>query len=354
MDHPRSQFFRTVPPSEIVDWETLRDANSSAGLPGQVRIWRGDITRLKIPAIVAAANRDLAGCMIPGHCIDAAIFSAAGPQLFNACKPLAPCDVGEAKITPGFLLPSEFVIHTVGPEITSRGDVRKKDIHALSRCYTSVLSLAKDHGLRAVSFCCISTGVYGFPKEKAAHIALSTTREFLLNHPSSFDLVIFNVFTSEDERIYHDIWDILIVIVNTVLLSFDRTERTLLSTEEVESFENELLTSIKWIQEADSILICAGAGLSIFPGLNPYGSSSDFLKLYPGLLKEGYSTSYECMGLFYDPRVPPEKKWGYLLTHMFEMRYRHRPHQGYRDLFALAKSKDRENDPGYFRLNLQR
>ncbi|WP_294581304.1 protein-ADP-ribose hydrolase [uncultured Thomasclavelia sp.] len=173
----------------------------------QLLVWKGDITRLKVDAIVNAANNRMEGCFVPGHhCIDNAIHSYAGIQLRNKCheimnkqKYLEP--TGKAKITKGYNLPCKYILHTVGPIIT--GKVSKKDEDLLASCYQSCLRLAEAYGLKTVAFCCISTGVFHFPQKLAAKIAIETVRDYLKN--SSIEKVIFNVFKDEDEKIYQSL-----------------------------------------------------------------------------------------------------------------------------------------------------
>jgi O-acetyl-ADP-ribose deacetylase (regulator of RNase III) len=171
-------------------------------------LWQGDITRLQVDAIVNAANSALLGCFVPNHrCIDNAIHSAAGIQLRLACQEIMgkqcyPEPTGQAKITPGFNLPSRYVLHTVGP-IVSNGAPNKEQCDELSSCYRECLKLADRYDLSSVAFCCISTGVFGFPQEPAASIALSAVRKYLDNTPGThIHTVIFNVFKDEDYEIY--------------------------------------------------------------------------------------------------------------------------------------------------------
>ncbi|MGP1460826.1 MAG: protein-ADP-ribose hydrolase [Bacteroides sp.] len=174
----------------------------------RLRIWQGDITRLKVDAIVNAANAQLLGCFIPLHrCIDNAIHSAAGVELRLACADLIseqrhPEPTGRAKITPGFNLPARYVLHTVGPIIRTQtpSDLEREQ---LASCYRSCLELAAEHKLEQVAFCCISTGEFHFPNALAAEIAVNTVREYLAHNPfSSVQQIIFNVFKDDDLRIY--------------------------------------------------------------------------------------------------------------------------------------------------------
>lgn len=170
----------------------------------RIYLWQGDITRLKVDAIVNAANSQLLGCFHPLHaCIDNAIHSAAGLQLRQTCFELMHTQgeleaTGKAKITPAFNLPSKFVLHTVGPIIDK--NVSENDRTLLADCYRSCLELAKTSGLKSVAFCCISTGEFRFPNQQAAEIAVQTVRDFLAKNPEMN--VIFNVFKEIDLAIY--------------------------------------------------------------------------------------------------------------------------------------------------------
>ena len=177
------------------------------GKDKRIFLWQGDITCLKADAIVNAANSALLGCFHPCHsCIDNIIHSYAGVQLRLACNDIMQAQghaeqSGRAKITPGFNLPAKYVLHTVGPIIT--GPLGSGDCDLLSRCYESCLELAVKHDIQSIAFCCISTGVFHFPQERAAEIAVETVSRFL-EHDSSLRQVIFNVFTDKDRELYRE------------------------------------------------------------------------------------------------------------------------------------------------------
>ena len=170
-------------------------------------LWQGDITTVVADAIVNAANDQLLGCFRPYHlCIDNAIHAAAGPRLREDCHRIMSAQGGPeptayAKVTRGYNLPSRFVLHTVGPIV--RRALSNEHEAELAACYRACLDLAVETGnVRSVVFCGISTGVFGFPKEPAARIALRTTQEWFLEHPGALDVVVFNVFSDSDKATY--------------------------------------------------------------------------------------------------------------------------------------------------------
>lgn len=188
----------------VVDAAALPDAPGHPGLA----IWQGDITRLKADAIVNAANAALLGCFHPCHsCIDNAIHSAAGLQLREACRQLMeaqgrPEKAGRAKITKGYNLPARYVLHTVGPVV--QGRVTARDRAELAACYRACLEAAAAHDLESVAFCCISTGIFCFPNNQAAEIAVKTVQMFL-RAQTPVRKVVFNVFKDTDEQLYRDL-----------------------------------------------------------------------------------------------------------------------------------------------------
>ena len=170
-----------------------------------IYLWRGDITTLRCDAIVNAANSGMCGCFIPNHaCIDNAIHTYAGVQLRLACAEIMKAqgheeETGTAKITSAYNLPCKFILHTVGPII--KNDVSKADSRLLAKCYRSCLELADENGVKSIAFCCISTGVFHFPNEEAAQIAINAVKEYRHKTGSKIE-VIFNVFKELDEQIY--------------------------------------------------------------------------------------------------------------------------------------------------------
>ncbi len=173
-----------------------------------IYLWKGDITTLRCDAIVNAANSRMLGCFCPCHgCIDNQIHTFSGIQLRLACNELMKEQgydepAGRAKMTPAYNLPCRFVLHTVGPIIQDR--VTKNDEKLLVSCYKSCLEAAEENSLKSIAFCCISTGEFHFPNEKAAEIAIQTVKEFKERTKSKIE-VIFNVFKERDYDIYRSL-----------------------------------------------------------------------------------------------------------------------------------------------------
>lgn len=188
----------------VTDSELLPSVSSNSRLV----LWRGDITTLKIDAIVNAANSALRGCFVPCHsCIDNIIHSVSGIQLRLECDRIMNEQgydepTGSAKITPAYNLPCKYVIHTVGPIVSGR--LTKMHCVQLENCYKSCLKLAADNGVKSIAFCCISTGEFHFPQQRAAAIAVQTVKDFLQND-NRIERVVFNVFKQEDYNIYKEL-----------------------------------------------------------------------------------------------------------------------------------------------------
>lgn len=172
--------------------------------PG-IYLWKGDITRLSTDAIVNAANSAMLGCFVPCHgCIDNAIHSAAGVELRLECSSIMEKQAGEepagkAKITKAYNLPCRYILHTVGPII--QGTVTRQDCRLLSDCYRSCLELAAAYQLKSIAFCCISTGEFHFPNDKAAQIAIQAVQDYQRKNQNDLE-VVFNVFKDSDYTIY--------------------------------------------------------------------------------------------------------------------------------------------------------
>ncbi|XP_075781755.1 ADP-ribose glycohydrolase MACROD2 isoform X2 [Pelodiscus sinensis] len=210
LEDRRKEYLRDyVPLKDIPTWmEEIKSKNQSddentkealqlkKSLSEKVSLYRGDITLLEIDAIVNAANSSLLG----GGGVDGCIHRAAGPCLLAECRNLTGCPTGQAKITCGYDLPAKYVIHTVGP--IARGHISDTHKEDLASCYKSSLKLAKENNIRSIAFPCISTGIYGFPNEPAAVIALTTVKEWLNKNHNEMDRVIFCVFLEVDYKIF--------------------------------------------------------------------------------------------------------------------------------------------------------
>lgn len=180
--------------TDIADLDPVEDG---------IYLWKGDITTLKCGAIVNAANSGMTGCWQPCHsCIDNCIHTFAGIRLRYRCDQIMQAQgheepTGKAKLTPAYDLPCDYVIHTVGPIV--QGRLTEEHCQLLKSSYNSCLELSAENGIDSIAFCCISTGVFGFPQNKAAEIAVQTVREFRKKHNIK---VIFNVFKEDDHEYY--------------------------------------------------------------------------------------------------------------------------------------------------------
>lgn len=211
MPEPASERFLEVQDAylqEEIRRKGITDISALRPVQPGIYLWQGDITTLRCDAVVNAANSRMLGCFVPCHrCIDNAIHTFAGIQLRLACADLMKRqgheeETGTAKITPAFNLPCDYIIHTVGPII--RGRLTHKDEKLLASCYRSCLELAEQNRLRSIAFCCISTGEFRFPNEKAAQIAIQTVKGFKAQTHSEVK-VIFNVFKDIDYKIYREL-----------------------------------------------------------------------------------------------------------------------------------------------------
>ena len=181
----------------------------------KISLWQGDITRLKVDAVVNAANSQMLGCFVPCHgCIDNAIHSAAGMQLRTECNHIMNQrrirygeqyeePTGTATLTKAYNLPCKYVIHTVGPIVY--GKLNEELRQELRNCYENVLKCCVENEIKSVAFCCISTGEFHFPNDEAAKIALNTVTDFLKMN-DGMERVIFNVFKDSDKEIYQKIF----------------------------------------------------------------------------------------------------------------------------------------------------
>lgn len=200
---------------EIVRLEDIptikKQYDSENAYSDKISLWQGDITRLKVDAIVNAANSQMLGCFVPCHkCIDNAIHSSAGLQLREECNQYMIKNrikninyeepTGRAVVTKGYNLPCKYVIHTVGPIVNDcLTESLKEDLRS---CYNSCMKEALENGIRSIAFCCISTGEFHFPNDEAAKIAVQEVNNVLKDHSEQIDRVIFNVFKDVDFKIY--------------------------------------------------------------------------------------------------------------------------------------------------------
>lgn len=186
----------------------ITDIADLTPIENDIYLWQGDITTLKCDAIVNAANSQMLGCFCPCHgCIDNAIHTFSGIQLRTACAELMQKQgyeepTGKSKITPAFNLPSKYILHTVGPII--HGELTNDDCAMLASCYRSCLELAEKNRIESIAFCCISTGEFHFPNDKAAETAIQTVKEYKEQTHSKMK-VIFNVFKELDYSIYREL-----------------------------------------------------------------------------------------------------------------------------------------------------
>ncbi len=189
---------------ERIREDGITDISDLKPVEDGIYLWKGDITRLRCDAIVNAANSGMTGCYVPCHsCIDNCIHTFAGIQLRRDCGLIMQRQgheepTGTAKITKAYNLPCKYVFHTVGPIV--RGTLTEEARELLADCYRNCLALAKENAVKSVAFCCISTGVFGFPHHPAAEIAVDTVRK----NRGAIE-VIFNVFSDQDNQIYRSL-----------------------------------------------------------------------------------------------------------------------------------------------------
>lgn len=308
----------------------------------KISIWRGDITTLKCAAIVNAANEQLLGCFQPSHrCIDNIIHAVAGPRLRSECYHLMSSQqhsepIGHAKITKGYMLPAEYVIHTVGPNLNERGhnkgqEPTEEECAQLSSCYRSSLdtlvtvspppSSTSPSPPLTIAFPCISTGLFGFPQQRAVSCAINTVRTWLEQHPHTNVNVIFNVFTDQDEQLY---WEYVSALAGVSVPTISRT---------ITSPELNLATS--WLSQADAIVISAAAGFSAAAGLD-YTDEKLFARLFPAMAKRGFRCMYQFIG--YDDWTPA-LQWGYFLSQVHHARYTWGKQPVYQTLLNMLNTK---------------
>lgn len=305
---------------------TISPQEASSSL--RISCWRGDITTLTdVTAIVNAANSRLLGCFQPEHrCIDNVIHTAAGPRLRDACHNLIssqdhPEPVGTAKVTPGYLLPAQWVLHTVGPQLQPREKLQSHHKAKLALCYKSCLDAAESlpplaDGRKVVAFCCISTGLFAFPSKLAAEIAVDAVVSWYRDHPeTTITDIIFDTFLEKDWSLYQ-----------AILSNFQRTS-TISPLEIFPSLpvHQSIPSAIPpahspaiqkartWLSTANTLIISAGAGLSAATGLD-YTSTALFTKHFPAFSKQGLRKLYDVFG--YRNWKSETQKWGYYFLHL--------------------------------------
>lgn len=193
---------------EEIRQKGITDLTELTPLHPGIFLWQGDITTLRCDAIVNAANSGMTGCYQPCHnCIDNCIHTYAGILLRNYCAGIMERQgfeepAGQAKITPAFNLPCKYVLHTVGPIVN--GSLTADHEKLLASCYSSCLALADENGVKNIAFCCISTGLFGFPQQRAAEIVVQTVKTYKNKTNSNIE-VVFNVFKDEDYTIYREL-----------------------------------------------------------------------------------------------------------------------------------------------------
>lgn len=290
----------------------------------RISCWKGDITSLMdVTAIVNAANAQLEGCFRPEHqCIDNVIHSAAGPRLRDACHNLIKAQghlepVGSAKATLGFLLPAEWVLHTVGPQLGHRENLTAKHKAQLASCYWACLDVAEAlpplaDGRKVVAFCCISTGLFAFPSALAANIAVETVLSWYQEHiTTSITDIVFDTFLEKDEILYRNILSGLNQSGSNLIYSPSNSLPPLQPQNHV--LNPSILKARAWLEDASSLIITAGAGLSAATGLD-YTSTTLFDANFPAFKAKGLRRLYDVFG--YSGWDSPAQKWGYFFTHM--------------------------------------
>ncbi|PVH72869.1 A1pp-domain-containing protein [Cadophora sp. DSE1049] len=350
LQHERNQKLLTHS-STIPPLIAYQSPSSSAASSVKISVWKGDITTLSgVTAIVNAANSQMLGCFKPQHkCIDNAIHAAAGPRLRDECEIFMKAQrieepIGRAKVTKGYCLPAEHVIHTIGPQLDQGTKPSAVDINDLRRSYESCLDAAEqlkpmDDRRKILVFCCISTGIFAFPQALAANIAVNSAKKWIGAHPqTTITDIIFDVFLDTDLEIYSS----LLATSDTVPIPTPPT-----SIPENSSLD----TAVHWLSEADTLIISAGAGLSASTGLD-YTSTSLFSTYLHGYKKYGFRRLYDLFGLINWPSE--QVKWGYYFHHLLMIRNWPKS-VVYSDLLKITQSfeKDRvhvrtSNADGFF------
>lgn len=302
----------------------------------KISLWKGDITALNATAIVNAANSALLGCFQPTHrCIDNVIHCKAGPRLRAACQEIMTQQgfdepTGDAKITPGFALPSKYVIHTVGPQLRRGATPSPRDCKALQSCYTSSLDLLLKHTNSAkspvsIAFPCISTGLFAFPIEMAVPLAVSAVVDWLEAHTSDTEAwkVIFNTFSDRDYELYK--------------AHLERQEAGVVIP--APPMDPAFKMALDIVKHADYLLIAGAAGLSAAAGLD-YTSEEVMQKFHPTVRKSlpSFHTMYHSIGY---TDWSPKQMWGYLFKQISIVRFGWTKHRTAPTYTRLRSIRDR-------------
>ncbi|CAF3653325.1 unnamed protein product [Fusarium graminearum] len=293
-DHKLLTPISSLSPSRTINHDASRHSN--------IHLWKGDITTLTgITAITNAANNQGLGCFQPTHrCIDNIIHTEAGPRLREECfwlmkKRSKDLEPGDVLVTGAHALHASSVIHTVGPQPKRGGSPTNLERAQLAKCYEGILDAVEllplgQDGRKSVALCCISTGLFAFPADEAAKIAVSTVTKWLKGHPSTtITDVVFNTFTESDTKIYTTLLDSSSTSISPLIKS---------------PAEGSLQVAQDWLRSADAILVTAGAGLSAAEGLD-YHSRDLFKKHFPGFLKFGLTSLYSCLNNCRNDAVVP-------------------------------------------------
>jgi len=336
LQHERNQKLLTHS-STISPLTTYKSSISSTASGVNISVWKGDITTLSgVTAIVNAANSRMLGCFQPHHkCIDNAIHAAAGPRLRDECEVLMKAQggeepVGRAKVTKGYSLPAEHVIHTVGPQLDQGTKPSAADINDLRSSYGSCLDAADqlksmDDGRKVLVFCCISTGIFAFPPALAANIAVNSVKKWTDEYPqTTITDIIFDVFLDTDLEIY-----------SSLLSTSPTAPLQMTPFPALES--SSLHTAGDWLAKADTLIISAGAGLSASTGLD-YTSTSIFSTHLHGYKRYGFRRLYDLFGPIDWPSE--QVKWGYYFHHLLMIRNWPKSNV-YCDLLKVAQTFDK-------------
>uniref|UniRef100_A0A7S0XKA2 Protein-ADP-ribose hydrolase n=1 Tax=Erythrolobus madagascarensis TaxID=708628 RepID=A0A7S0XKA2_9RHOD len=283
-----------------------------------IMLWRGDLRRLGVDAVVNAANSALLGCFEPSHkCIDNVLGGAAGPELRLECFRLRRSEnepVGRALVTAAGALPAKAIVHTVGPQVARAGRPTEQHRKQLASCYFSVLDAAHERGFRSVAFPCISTGLFGYPKAEAAKVAVAAVRDWIDRNDRDGEKmhVILNAFTDEDEEALAA----ALGIRSEVLKEKQNAELE----RKREAVRSHCAAAARELRKADVVMVTTGAGLSAAAGID-YTSRELFRELYPDMLR---SSQMRCMYDIMSPAAPrddPPRLWGYLCRQVEHVRF---------------------------------